>query len=161
MNEEQTNEINKFRELDSEEQTTEINKYIDLEKQEPKRMINETRYTILKKERDLDDKRRARNRSAIGAGLCILGAAAAIQFGGQDPSIAIQHELDAIYSWQALGQYIQDLGPLVSTLSACAGGFIVQCFHRAEKFRQARNDLINYNSSIENVLGGEENAKAR
>lgn len=33
----------------NEEQTNEINKFIDLEEQEPKRIINETRYTILKK----------------------------------------------------------------------------------------------------------------
>lgn len=154
MNEEQTREIN---------MTHEITKRPELDEEEKitSQQINETRYTILKKETEIDDKRRARNRSAIGAGLCILGAAAALQFGGQDPSIVIQQELEAIYSWQELGQYIQNLGPVVSTLSACAGAFIVQCFHRSEKFRQARNDLININNSIENVLGGEENAKSR
>lgn len=121
------------------------------------------RFTILKKERAMDHAQRLKNRSAIMAGICILGAAVAVYFNGQNIHEVLQHELNALYSWEALGQYLQDLGPLATVLSAGAGGFIAKYFKNSRKFKQAQQEFIDFNDSLENsqTLGGNENAKSR
>ena len=134
--------------------------------QEIAQMQKENRkFTILQRERAMNDAQRAKNRSAILAGVCILGAATAVYFNGQDMQQVLQHELNAIYSWEALGQYLQDLGPITTLLAAGAGGFIAKYFKNSKKFKQAQNELIDFNASLENVntneLGGNENAKSR
>lgn len=130
------------------------------------KMAREKRkFTILQRERTMSEAQKGKNRSALMAGLCILGAAAAVYFNGQDVHQVLQHELNAIYSWEALGQYIQDLGPLTTLLAAGAGTFIAKYFKHSKKFKQAQNEFIDFNNSLENVnteeLGGNENAKSR
>lgn len=128
------------------------------------KVVRENRkFIILQRERAMSDAQKAKNRSAIMAGLCILGAAVAVYFNGQDINTVLQHELNSIYSWQALGQYLQDLGPLTTLLSAGAGGFIAKSFKDSRKFKQVQNEFIDFNASLENTqtLGGNENAKSR
>lgn len=130
------------------------------------RMEREKRkFTILQRERAMSDAQKAKNRSALLAGVCILGAAAAVNFNGQDISQVLQHELNAIYSWKALGQYLQDLGPMTTLLAAGAGGFIAKYFKNSIKFKKAQQEFIDFNASLEknntNELGGNENAKSR
>jgi len=128
------------------------------------KMARENRkFTILQRERAMSDAQKAKNRSAIMAGLCILGVSVAVYFNGQDINTVLQHELNAIYSWEALGQYLQDLGPLTTLLSAGAGGFIAKYFKNSRKFKQAQNEFVDFNASLENAqtLGGNENAKSR
>lgn len=101
-------------------------------------MARENRkFKILQMETVMNDAQKAKNKAAIMAGLCILGASVAVYFNGQDMNTIIQHELNSIYSWQALGQYIQDLGPLTTLLSASAGSFIVKYFNNSKKLKQA------------------------
>ncbi len=121
------------------------------------------KFTILQRERAMSDAQRGKNRSAIMAGLCILGAAIAIYFNGQDVNQVLQNELNAIYSWEALGQYIQNLGPLTTLLSAGAGGFIAKYFKDSKKFKKAQNEFVDFNKSLENAqtLGGNEDVKSR
>lgn len=130
------------------------------------RMEREKRkFTILQRERAMSDAQKAKNRSALLAGVCILGAAAAVYFNGQDINQVLQHELNAIYSWEALGQYLQDLGPMTTLLAAGAGGFIAKYFKNSRKFKQAQQEFVDFNASLENTntneLGGNENAKSR
>lgn len=134
--------------------------------EELEQMAREHRtFTILQRERAMSDAQKAKNRSAIMAGLCILGAAIAIYFNGQDPNQVIQHELGAIYSWEALGQYLQDLGPLTTLLSAGAGGFVYRYFKNSKKFKQKQNEMIDFSRSLENTdpeeFGGIGNAKSK
>lgn len=121
------------------------------------------KFTILQRERAMNDAQRAKNRSAIMAGICILGASAATYFNGQDVHQILQHELNAIYSWEALGQFIQDLGPLATLLTAGAAGFIAKYLKHSKKLKQAQNEFIGFNNSLEKTeeLGGNENAKSR
>lgn len=125
---------------------------------------NEKRkFSILKRERAMSDAQKAKNKSAIMAGICILGAAVAIYFNGQDINTVVQHELSAIYSWEALGQYFQDLGPMTTMLAASAGAFVAKYFKNSKKLKQIQNEFIDFNASLENTqtLGGNENAKSR
>ena len=148
-----------------------LQKFSELPKQEEPieqmaRMEKENRkFSILQRERAMNDAQKAKNRSAILAGICILGAAAAVYFNGQDMSQVLQHELNAIYSWEALGQYIRDLGPMTTLLAAGAGGFIAKYFKNSKKLKQAQNEFVDFNASLENAnvndLGGNENAKSR
>ena len=128
------------------------------------RMANEKRkFTILQRERAMSDTQKSKNRAAIMAGVCILGAAVSVYFNGQDIDKILQHELNAIYSWEALGQYFQDLGPLTSLLSAGAGGFIAKYLKKSKKLKQVQNEFVDFNNSLENeqILGGNENVKSR
>lgn len=123
---------------------------------------NEKRkFSILKREKAMDDIQKAKNRSAIMAGICILGATVAVCFNGQDLHEVLQHELSALYSWESLGQYFRDLGPLTTVLSVGAGGFITKYFKNSMKLKQAQNEFINFNNSLENeqTLGGKGYAK--
>ena len=123
------------------------------------------RFTILQRERAVSDAQRARVRAAIMAGICMLGAAAAIIFNGQDPNVVIQHELQSIYSWDALVQYFQDLGPAVTLLSTGAVGFVARYLRHSRRFRDAQHQIEDFNASLERdnaeELGGNENARTR
>lgn len=104
-------------------------------------LANERRnFEILQRGRALDDASRARNRSAIAAGLCFLGAASLVIFSGKDAGEVLQHEVNAIYSWQSLGQYLQDLGPATTILSAATGGFIARYFQNSRRIRRLQNE---------------------
>ena len=133
---------------------------------ELERMTREKKkFTILQRERAMNEAQKSKNRSAIMAGICILGAAVAVYFNGQDVNQVLQHELNAIYSWKSLGQYIQDLGPLTTLLAAGAGGFIAKYMKHSKKLKRAQHEFQDFNFSLENTkveeLGGNENAKSR
>jgi hypothetical protein len=163
--EEKTQQQSQSIQFESGLQTLKINPQQELAK-----MAREKRkFTILQRERAMSEAQKGKNRSAIAAGLCILGGVAVtyfnVNFNGQNIQQVLQHELNAIYSWEALGQYIQDLGPLTTLLSACAGGFISKYLKHSKKFKQAQNEFIDFNNSLETViaeeLGGNKNAKSR
>lgn len=114
------------------------------------RMAREHRkFTILQRERAMTEAQKNKNKASLMAGLCILGAAVAVYFNGQDANQVIQNELDAIYSWEALVQYFKDLGPLTTLLSAGAGAFIAKYLKNAKKLKKAQNEFIDFNSSLE------------
>lgn len=120
--------------------------------QELARMEREKRrFTILQRERAMNDAQRAKNRSAILAGVCILGAAVAVYFNGQDINQVLQHELNAIYSWEALGQYLQDIGPMTTILAAGAGTFFAKYLKNSRKFKKAQQEFVDFNASLENA----------
>ncbi len=123
------------------------------------------RYEILQRETILNNERRARARAAMSAGACILGAAAAVWFGGVDLQQAVQHEVQAIYSWEALGQYLSDLGPVTTLLAACTGGFLANYASHSRKMREAQQQLENMNAAMTmdsgEELGGDSSAKSR
>mgnify|MGYP004689837485 CR=1 FL=1 len=134
--------------------------------QELVKMAKEQRkFTILQRERAMNNEQIAKNRSALLAGACLIGACVSVYFNDVNMQQVIQHELNSIYSWQALGQYLSDLGPLTTLLSASAGGFIAKYFQHSRKFKDIQNQFIDMNNSLsqENVqeLGGQENAKSR
>ena len=134
--------------------------------EELERMAREDRrFTILQRERAMNEIERNRNISAIMAGVCILGTAATFYFSGQDVNQVVQHELAAIYSWEALGQYFKDLGPVATLLGSCSAAFIVSSFGNSIRLRRARQEFEDFNASLEkdnsNELGGDENAKSR
>lgn len=131
--------------------------------QEPTNQNFKRTFSILKRERQMNDAKRAKNKAAIMAGICILGASVAFYFNNQDLSAVISHELNAIYSWEALGQYLNDLGPLTTLLSVGAAGFISKYLKNSKKLKQAQNDFEDFNNSLENeqIKGDDHDAKAR
>lgn len=129
-----------------------------------KRMTRGKRkFTIIQKEKAMNNVQKAKNHSAIMAGICILGAAVAVYFNGQDVNQVLQHELNAIYSWKAFGQYLQDLGPLTTLLSVGAGGFIAKYLKNSRKLKQAQNEFVEFNNYLENeqTFGGNGNDRTR
>lgn len=124
------------------------------------RMKKEDRkFTILRRERAMNDAATRRNRSAILAGLCILGAGAAAYFsGGQDIQQLVQEEIAALSSWEAAKQYIHDIGPLATGLAASAAAFFTRYLRNSRRLRDLRNESIDFNDSLE---GGNENVRAR
>lgn len=131
--------------------------------QEPTNQNSKRTFSILKRERQMNDAKRVKNKAAIMAGICILGASVAFYFNNQDLSAVISHELNAIYSWEALGQYLNDLGPLTTLLSVGAAGFISKYLKNSKKLKQAQNDFEDFNNSLENeqIKGDDHDAKAR
>ena len=131
--------------------------------QEPTNQKFKRTFSILKRERQMNDAKRAKNKAAIMAGICILGASVAFYFNNQDLSAVISHELNAIYSWEALGQYLNDLGPLTTLLSVGAAGFISKYLKNSKKLKQAQNDFEDFNNSLENeqIKGDDYDAKTR
>lgn len=124
-------------------------------------MEEQRKFTILQRERVMNEAQRGKNRSALMAGICMLGAATALYFKNIDTTAVIQHELEALQSWK-----LQDLGPLTTVLAAGAGGFIGKYFKYSKKFKKAQNGFIDMNNSMmiqssQDSLGGEENAKSR
>ena len=121
-------------------------------------------FTILHRERVVNKEERARNRSALFAGACTLATAVSVYFQGADPTQVIQHELQALTSWNAFGQYLNDLGPITTLLASAAGGFVAKWFHHSRRFREAQEELNEIHNIIEehdNELGGNNNARTR
>lgn len=132
--------------------------------EEQSRMAKEgRRFKILQRERAMSEEDKAKNRSAVMAGLCILGAGVSLLFNNADMHQVIQHELGSLFSWQALGQYLKDIGPLTTLLSASAAGFISKYFSHSKKLKKIQQEFIDFNASLESnqVLGGKDNAKTR
>ena len=168
-------EVNKIGTVDTEERVPFFNSsiYSDVLKQnndsynpqdELVKMAKEKRkFTILQRERAMSDAQKGKNRASIMAGLCILGAICAGLFREQDLSQIIQHELDAIYSWESLVQYIKDLGPLTTILCVSAGGFISKYCKYSKMLKNAKNEFIDFNSSLTNTYseGGNRNDRSR
>lgn len=124
------------------------------------------KFTILQRERAMSEAQKGKNRSALMAGICMLGAATALYFKNMDTTTVIQHELEALRSWKGMGQYLQDLGPLTTVLVAGAAGFIGKYFKYSKKFKKAQNEFIDMNNAMmiqnsQESLGGEDNAKSR
>lgn len=144
---------------------TQSNELLEIQREQLKMQKEQRKFTILQRERTMSEESRKKTLSSIMAATCILGAGVAIHFSGANPNDVIQHELGAIYSWESLGQYIQDLGPLVTLLSASAGGFIAKAFKHNKKFRDAQHEFEDMNASLQNnnnyAMEGEENAKTR
>jgi len=121
------------------------------------------KFEIIRRERAMNDAQKARNSSAIMAGLCILGAATSLYFNGTDINTTLQHLLDSVYSWESLGLYLQNLGPLTTLLAASAGTFVAKYFKNSKKLNQAKNEFIDFNATLEDtqILGGNDNDKSR
>ena len=122
------------------------------------------RLTILQRERAMNDAQKAKNRAAIMAGVCILGACVALYFKSQPPSQVIQHELESLQSLRSLGQYLQDLGPLTTLLAISAGSFVGKYFKNSKKFNDAKKGLEEFNASQMNKAketGGNDNERGR
>lgn len=114
------------------------------------RMAREHRkFTILQRERAMTEAQKAKNKASLMAGLCILGAAVTVYFNGQDANQVLQTQLDAIYSWEALVQYFKDLGPLTTLLSTGAAAFIAKYLKNSKKLKNAQNEFIDFNNSLE------------
>lgn len=128
------------------------------------RMTRENRkFTILQRERAMNDAQKAKNKAALMAGLCILGVVATTHYNLQDMSMVIQQELNAMYSWDALKEYIKDIGPLTTLLTGAAIKFTSKYLKHSKKLNQLHNEFIDFNASLENNnnLGGNNNAKTR
>ena len=122
------------------------------------------KYEILKRERAVSEAERSRNRATMFAGLCILGTLAAGLLTGNDINQLVQDELNILKgSWESLGNYFKNLGPLADALGLCAIAFGGKIGIFERKLRNARLDLEDYMSSLEetNELGGNENARTR
>lgn len=122
------------------------------------------KYEILKRERAVSEAERSRNRATMFAGLCILGTVAAGLLTGNDINQLVQDELNILKgSWESLGNYFKNLGPLADALGLCAIAFGGKIGIFERKLRNARLDLEDYMSSLEetNELGGNENARTR
>lgn len=118
--------------------------------EELRRYAREGRHlTIVRKERAIDETKKAKNRSAILAGIFFMGTAASILVGGQDVSQVLQHELNALYSWDGLKQYINDLGPLTTTLTAGVVAFSIKYVNNAKKLEKLKNELSDFIDSKE------------
>ena len=125
------------------------------------RMKKEDRkFTILRRERAMNEASTSRNRSAILAGLCILGAGAATYFSsGQDIQQLVQEEIAALSSWEAAKQYLHNIGPLATVLAASAAAFINRYLRSSRRLNNLRNESIDFNDSLE--IGGNDNARTR
>lgn len=119
-----------------------------------KDLVARRRFEIINRERQLDDSRKKQTRSLIFAGLCILGATAAIYFNPTNPDEVIKNEVQAIYSWEAAVEYIKDLGPLVSLLSAGTAGFIAKYIKQEAKEKQIQGELDDLNTAYSMEDGG-------
>ena len=139
MNESQNNEL------------LEIQKaQLETQKQLLQMQQEQRKFSILQRERTMTEESRKKTISSIIAATCILDAGVALHFNGLNPNEIIQHELGAIYSWESLGQYFQDLGPMVTLLSATAGGFIAKAFKHNKKYKDAQHQFEDMNVSLQN-----------
>lgn len=116
---------------------------------------NERRFNIIRRERAVSDSQRARNRDAFLAATMILATIASIKFNQNlDVQQLLQHEMNALYSWQSFLQYIQDLGPLTTLLTASSVGLVSRFTRRNRELRQARQELQDYTRVYGEELGG-------
>lgn len=150
-------------ELETEE--FQINEVIELSPEEElTQMAREDRkFTILQRERAMSDAQKAKLKSALIAGGCFLGASINSHFSGLNFNTVMQQQLELAYSWDTLGAYVKDLGPMTTMLTVSGAVFFAKYFADSNKFKKAQNEFIDFNASLENTetLGGNENARTR
>ncbi len=121
--------------------TTLENNVNDMPVELQKRGKTGRKFTIASIRRDMNDYEKSKNHSAVMAGICILGAAAAAYFYNQDTTQVVSNELDAIYSLNVVGQYIKDIGPVTTLLSAGALGFVSKYLIDSVKLKNAQEQF--------------------
>lgn len=123
-------------------------------------------FTIRKREKAMSEDQKAKNKSALIAGLCTLTALTSGQFSGILDAF-FNHELKTLsenadsstYVWGAIGA--------LSAIGACV--FLSKYFNFSETFKDVRslfvdmnrNSDLDLNSPDDNNLGGEKNAKTK
>ena len=123
----------------------------------------ERRFNILQRERLANNEM---NRYMLMTGGCILGVGAAIYF-NQNMDIQqlyqqlMQQQLNALFSWESLLQYFEQLGPLISLLGVSAGAYLARAGISFGRRQQARRELRDFDTMYGENLGGNNNARTR
>lgn len=115
----------------------------DMELRYNKRVKNT--FDIIQRRRAIDNADEKRTKCLIGAGICLLGAIAAVYFNPTDINKIIEDLSNSIYSWENFVEYLKDLGPLTTFLSAGAASFLVKYFktkHTIDKLESEEADQI-------------------
>ena len=119
------------------------------------------KFTISNIRKDMNNYEKEKNRSAVMAGLCILGAAAAAYFHNQDATQVVSNELNSLYSLDVIGQYIDNIGEVTTLLSAGALGFVAKYLVDSKKLKKAQQQLQNLMNYVGLGIEGEKYDKSR
>lgn len=147
------NEINEFDSLQQEKMRPE---------EELLKMARENRrFTILQRERTIDNLKKSKNRSAMIAATLVLSELAIALVSEQSNYQLWLNKIHLSNSW--MNNLVLDVGPLLALISISAGVFMANYFRNSKKLKQAQEEFIDFNASLENTqdLGGNDNAKSR
>lgn len=105
------------------------------------------RIKVLKLERTISSERRKKNGNAIAAGAFFVSTLVAIHLSGIDVEAAIQTEIKALHSFDALKEYLATFTPVIyMKLAASALTFSKAIKHR-KKQKEAETDLEDINTA--------------
>ena len=121
-------------------------------------------FEILQRERQMAETANQATTAAVAAGVLIIGTAASIYMGGNTAQI-IQDNINSLYSWPGVVQYLQDLGPLSTMLTACSAACVARAIRLTGRLRRLRDEFIDFNAALEQPNGYEDggvnNARTR
>lgn len=107
-------------------------------------------FTIIRRERAIDETEKRRNRQAILAGIYCLGAVALVKFNGVDIGLnMLEQEMEALASWESLKGLFQEYGPGVTTMMFLGAVSAIKSLRNNRRLIDLRNEKIDFNNSIE------------
>ena len=112
-------------------------------------------FTIVAKEKELDQAASRRGRNAVMAGACIMAAAGAALLHDANIMVSVEQMLS---SWEGFAQTFIDMGPVSNVLTASASLFMARYFRRTREYHKIENQIQNLNDAYdESLIKGEDN----
>ena len=131
-----------------------IHNIADQHRSNPDR-IKGRHFTIVAKEKELDQAASRRGRNAVMAGACIMAAAGAALLHDANIMVSVEQMLS---SWEGFAQTFIDMGPISNVLTASASLFMARYFRRTREYHKIENQIQNLNDAYdESLIKGEDN----
>lgn len=131
-----------------------IHNIADQHRSNPDR-IKGRHFTIVAKEKELDQTASRRGRNAVMAGACIMAAAGAALLHDANIMVSVEQMLS---SWEGFAQTFIDMGPISNVLTASASLFMARYFRRTREYHKIENQIQKLNDAYdESLIKGEDN----
>ncbi len=123
---------------------------LEIEKERNERERTQRTFTILQRERRIDESQRNRNISAVMFGITLLAALASVGLRNVPSSQIIQEEIDIITSsdsWGALFRYFRDIGVMPITMVAASIANLRNMLRHQRAYNAAIQESEDFNSA--------------
>ncbi len=136
--------------MENEEELIQLLKeHIKLEENSLRYQQEQRKFEVLKLERKLDVAKNKKIKSAILAGMSILGLGAAMHLENVNPYLAFNYNLNAILSWDMFIKALNYMGPSVTAMGISSIYLVVLAIKNYYHYIDVLNEFEDFNNSLQ------------